>query len=64
MTDALRCDVPVCPQCRAVGLGNATCRWCVARWPAMGIATQDSVDRMLRLIGDRLPDPPFGTLFH
>lgn len=52
-----------CPSCGAVGFGNMTCRRCVSEWPRFGIP-QDSVDELLKIIGDRPPRPPYGTRFH
>jgi hypothetical protein len=51
----------VCLSCGAVGYGNATCRDCVSQWPRFGIP-QEAVDGILAAIGDRSPDPPFGTV--
>lgn len=53
----------VCRGCGAQGYGNATCRDCVAAWPRFGIP-QDSVDRLLRAIGNQPPEAPFGTTWH
>lgn len=49
-----------CAVCGAVGHGNLTCRTCVSQWPRFGIP-QDTVDKLLKALGDRLPDPPIGT---
>jgi len=53
----------VCQACGAAGYGNATCRDCVAQWPRFGIS-QESVDSLLRAIGDKPPEAPFGTTWH
>ncbi len=58
-----RAKMEICSACQAVGHGNMTCRWCVAQWPRFGIS-QDSVDQILKGLGDRLPDPPFGTRYN
>ena len=59
MSDRMRY---VCPHCGAVGYGNATCSDCVRQWVRFGIS-QDTVDQLLRAIGDRPPEAPFGTVF-
>jgi hypothetical protein len=53
----------VCQACGAVGYGNATCRDCVAQWPRFG-HPQSSVDSLLRALGNRPPEAPFGTTWH
>ena len=53
----------VCQGCGAQGYGNATCRDCVAQWPRFGMS-QQSVDRLLALIGDKPAEAPFGTMWH
>jgi hypothetical protein len=51
-----------CSVCKAVGFGNATCSACVRQWVRFGIP-QASVEMLLNAIGNRMPDPPCGTLF-
>jgi len=51
----------VCPTCGAVGYGNATCRDCVLQWPRFGML---DVEPLLRAIGDKPPEAPFGTRWH
>ena len=53
----------VCQGCGAVGYGNMTCRDCVSQWSRFGIS-QESVDRLLRAIGEKPPEAPFGTTLH
>ena len=66
-SEILRLDMEryrhVCRGCGAAGYGNATCRDCVMQWPRFGIS-QDSVDSLLRAIGDQPPEAPFGTTWH
>ena len=53
----------VCLSCGAVGYGNMTCSVCIKEWPRFGIS-EECVARLLDVIGDRAPEPPFGTTFH
>lgn len=53
----------VCPSCRAVGHGNATCRVCVAQWTRFGIS-QKTIDLLLDAIGDQPATPPVGSTVH
>jgi len=53
----------VCQSCGAVGYGNLTCAACVREWPRFGIASQEDADKLLAAIGDKPPEPPFGTRF-
>ncbi len=53
----------VCQSCGAVGYGNATCSACIKEWPRLGF-DEEYVARLLDIIGDRAPEPPFGTTFH
>ena len=52
-----------CPSCGAVGYGNATCSACIKEWPRVAGISQEYVDELLAFIGDRAPEPPFGTVF-
>lgn len=50
-----------CPECGAMGFGNATCRHCVSQWPRFGIS-QATVDKPLSVLKPEHFLPPIGTV--